>query len=86
MGSPLWQLKICFADRAQPPAKSEVRKHIFRLVVQLAVDPGDFLAPALAVPVGQCQNVVMGPMQVIGDESRFFIDFIRRIYFYAPAS
>jgi uncharacterized protein related to proFAR isomerase len=73
--------------RAKMPFRAKLNfKRVFRFLIKLAVNFGDFLAPSEALQMAETHDIVMVPVHVIGNESGLLIDFLRRICAYVPAS
>ena len=55
-------------------------------MIELFVDFGDLLAPALAVAVAEGSDLIRGPVEIIADKGDLLINSVSRIYGYIPAS
>ena len=68
------------SSQAKPQALD--LKYIFRLIIQSAVDSRHLAAPPDPVQLAHLHNVIMGPVEVIGQKCRFLVDFVCRIRLY----
>jgi hypothetical protein len=52
---------------------------VWRVIIHLAVDFGNFIAPATALGMLHIHNVIMRPMEIVGDEANLLIQPVNRV-------
>ena len=84
---PVHPMLRCSCGHVPSSPLSEYVEHVLfiRLVVKLAVDFRDFVAPSAPLSMLHIHDLIVGPVKIIGDEADFLVDSLGRISYERPS-